>query len=927
MIASSLFRDCRIAATLVVLSALLFSPGASRAAGPKHPAVPGVERTLAGEDAQAAAGRVLISELNCVSCHKAEGAAAKAFQSKPAPVLDQVGGRVQPTWIRDFLTSTHAAKAGTTMPDLFAGMSEADRKDSVEKLTHFLASTGVVTQSRADGGAVGRGQHLYHSIGCFACHGSRMEGAENPDAIIPLGNVEKKYSIPSLTAFLKDPLHVRPGGRMPSFNLDDKKARDLACYFLKDLKLPPTVRYEYYEVSWQNLGDFSKLKPKTTGEAEDFSVNVRQRNDSFALRFTAFVHIPKDGRYRFHLGSDDGSRMTVDEKEIINVGGVHPHQTKAGEVELTKGPHQVVVEYFEAGGEELLKVEIEGVGLPRQLLSGLCSPGRERKKPKAGDENAEFVLDADLANEGRKLFASTRCASCHEMKNQGETLRSVKSAQPLTEIAGQSGGCLSKEASKGIPDFQLSDTQRSQIAAALKTVNFAGELDASQSIHLAMAQFNCYACHERGKTGGSEKALNALFKTSMPEMGDEGRMPPALDGVGDKLTEEWFKKTLDNGAKDRGYMLAVMPKFGGTNVGHLLSTFRKVDLKTEAKITKSTAPLAHQKAAGRRLVGEKGLGCIKCHPFGGSKATGIQAMDLQLMSRRLREDWWHRYMNRPGDFRPGTRMPAPWPFGNATIRDVLDANVGLQKAAVWTYLKDGDKAGIPLGLNSGAIVLTPEKEPLVYRNFIEGVSPRAIAVGYPELVNLCFDAQECSLALVWHNDFIDASKHWNGRGQGNQRPLGDNVLSLVRGVPIATLATVESPWPRETASSLGYRFRGYRFDGKRRPAFLYGTKTFAVTDNLQPATVRKGPGFERTLTITEKDSGEGEGKLWYRAAEGSSIKQIEGGWFSVDDRFFVQVETDGIPVPLVRKSGNRQELVIGVDLLNGKTEIVQRYAW
>ncbi|MBC8289908.1 MAG: hypothetical protein H8E37_06290 [Planctomycetes bacterium] len=302
-------------------------------------------------------------------------------------------------------------------------------------------------------------------------------------------------------------------------------------------------------------------------------------------------------------------------------------------------------------------------------------------------------------------------------------------------------------------------------------------------------------------------------------------------------------------------------------------------------------------------------------------------MDLQIMSKRLREDWWHRYMDRPGDFRPGTRMPAPWPFGNASVRDVLDANVGLQKAAVWTYLKDGSQAGIPLGLNSGAIVLTPEKEPLIYRNFIEGVSPRAIAVGYPELVNLCFDAQECSLALVWHNDFIDASKHWNGRGQGNQRPLGDNILSLVRGVPIATLASVESPWPKESAANLGYRFRGYRFDKQRRPGFLYGTKTFAVTDHLKPATVRKGPGFERTLTITEKDSDEGEGKLWYRAAEGSSIKQIENGWFSIDDRFFVQVETAGIPVPLVRKEGNRQELLIGVDLLNGKTSIIQRYAW
>lgn len=910
-----------LAAPLVLNLALSVS-----AATPASPAVPGVERALSGGDTQAAAGRVLISELNCTSCHRADGAAARALSSKAAPLLDAVGSRVQVAWLREFLTSTHTTKPGTTMPDLFAGWSDAEREATVEKLTHFLASTGVIARSRADGAAVGRGQQLYHSIGCFACHGSRMEGAENPDAIIPLGRLEKKYSIPSLTAFLKDPLHVRPGGRMPGFNLDDKAARDLACYFLKDLKLPAAVKYEYYEVSWQKLGRFSDLKPKASGEAEDFSVTVRQRNDGFALRFTAFVQIPKEGRYRFHLGSDDGSRLTVGGREVVNVDGVHPHQTKSGEVDLTKGPHEVVVEYFEAGGEESLKVEIEGGGLTRQPLAGLCSPEEKRRKTDS-DDVPEFVLNEDLAREGRELFTSIRCAACHQMKNAGETLRSTKPAKSLAELAGSDRGCLSSNAVKGIPRYPLSDTQRNQIIAALKVLDTTEQMDASQSIHVTMARFNCYACHDRGQVGGAEPALNAHFKTTMPEMGDEGRIPPSLNGAGDKLTEQWFRNILENGARDRGYMLTVMPKFGGQNVGHLLAAFRKVDLKTEAKITRSTAPLAHQKAAGRRLVGEKGLGCIKCHPFGGSRSTGIQAMDLQIMARRLREDWWHRYMDRPADFRPGTRMPSPWPFGNAAVRDVLNADVGLQKAAVWTYLKDGDKAGIPLGLNSGAIVLTPDKEPLIYRNFIEGVSPRGIAVGYPELVNLCFDAQDCSLALVWHNDFIDASKHWTGRGQGKQRPLGDNVLSLVRGVPIATLATADTPWPGGSAAQLGYRFRGYRFDERRRPGFLYDTDSFAVTDHLAPETVRKGPGFERTLTITEKESKNGAGRLWYRAAAGQEIKQLAEGWFSVDDRFFVQVETDGTPVPLIRKSGNRQELIMGVDLLSGKTRIVQQYAW
>jgi len=895
------------------------------AAGPGHPVVAGVDRILIDSDSAVTAGRVLLAELNCTACHQPEQ--SETLPGKPAPVLDQVGGRIHVKWLQEFLMSPQTVKPGTTMPDLFAGLSEAERKERVLALTHFLASTGVVTQTRADGGAVGRGEQLYHEIGCFACHGSRRKDAQNPAAVVPLGRVDSKYTIPSLTAFLKDPLHVRPGGRMPAFNLNDKQARDLACWFLKDLKLPATVKYEYYEVDWQKMGDFGNLKPRVSGQAEDFSVAVRRRDDHFALRFTAFVHIPSDGRYRFHLGSDDGSRMRIAGREVINGDGIHAHQTKSTEVDLKKGVHEVVVEYFEANGQESLQVEIEGPGLGRQPLAGLCSPEKQRPESKSDDAEAEFVLDETLAVRGRDLFASMGCASCHHMKIGNETITSRRPARSLTAISAGNGGCLTNGSVKGVPDYRLSDTQRTQVQAALKSISAAAVPDASQAIHEAMVQFNCYACHSRGKAGGPETVLNPLFRTHMPEMGDEGRLPPALDGVGDKLTETWFRKILENGAKDRSYMHAVMPKFGAANVGQLLALYRKADLKTAADIKKSTAPLAHQKAAGRRLVGEKGLGCIKCHPFGGSKATGIQAMDLQIMSKRLREDWWHRYMDRPGDFRPGTRMPAPWPFGNASVRDVLQADVGLQKAAVWSYLQDGDQAGLPRGLQTGAIVLTPEKEPLIYRNFIEGVSPRAIAVGYPELVNLCFDAEQCALALLWHNDFIDASRHWKGRGQGNQRPLGDNILSLVRGVPVAKLSTFETPWPKESAADIGYRFRGYRFDKQRRPAFLYGTRAFSVSDALVPVTVRKGPGFERILVVTARSSDQAGEKLWYRAAEGGSISQVDGGWFQIDERYFIQLEPGGLAAPRIRAAGDRQELLIEIDLQKGPARVVQRYAW
>ena len=60
-------------------------------------------------------------------------------------------------------------------------------------------------------------------------------------------------------------------------------------------------------------------------------------------------------------------------------------------------------------------------------------------------------------------------------------------------------------------------------------------------------------------------------------MGDEGRLPPKLDGVGGKLTEKWLKQLLNEGSKDRQYMLTKMPRFGANNIGHLATPLYELD--------------------------------------------------------------------------------------------------------------------------------------------------------------------------------------------------------------------------------------------------------------------------------------------------------------------------------------------------------------
>ncbi len=187
------------------------------------------EPIVSGMDLSAHGGHVLIGELSCVSCHQGD------FESKGGPVLDKVGERVRHDYLVRFLAKPHSVKPGTTMPDVFHGLSEKERKEKALALTEYLVSLGT---GHVEGGeiqleAVERGKVLYESVGCAACHDP--EGKEIAGSV-PLLGLEKKYGLGSLREFLKDPLKVRPSGRMPDMKLTHEEAEDLAAYLLRGQK-------------------------------------------------------------------------------------------------------------------------------------------------------------------------------------------------------------------------------------------------------------------------------------------------------------------------------------------------------------------------------------------------------------------------------------------------------------------------------------------------------------------------------------------------------------------------------------------------------------------------------------------------------------------------------------------------------------------
>ena len=194
--------------------------------------------------------------------------------------------------------------------------------------------------------------------------------------------------------------------------------------------------------------------------------------------------------------------------------------------------------------------------------------------------------------------------------------------------------------------------------------------------------------------------------------------------------------------------------------------------------------------------------------------------------------------------------------------------------------KEEKNLGIPLGPENG--------EAVVYRNFIEGSSPRAIAVGYPGGLNLCFDADQMNLAMLWRGAFIDAKRHWTDRGGGNQPPLGYAVAKPVStAAGVAVLADPNTTaWPAKTPRAEGLEFHGYKLDAKRFPTFSYSKGGLKIEESYQPVGTDADPKAKLIRII--KLSGSAEPNTFLRVASGPF--KPEGDHFNLGTDLVLTVE-------------------------------------
>ncbi|WP_206026037.1 cytochrome c [Roseimicrobium sp. ORNL1] len=209
---------------------------------PDYPYVAGFDRFTAQEDDDAKVaegGLLLLSELNCVSCHAPSTEWKERLPGRAKISLDGVGSRLGEDDIWLFIRSPQHRKKGTLMPGMFAG-EDRDPK-VVEALVSYLSSLKKEVK-KFPKGDVERGRTLYHTVGCVACHDPAAVADYRPAEAPANLEVEEpghpsypilladRYDVNALAAFLKDPLSIRKHGRMPSTELTDQEAADLSAY-------------------------------------------------------------------------------------------------------------------------------------------------------------------------------------------------------------------------------------------------------------------------------------------------------------------------------------------------------------------------------------------------------------------------------------------------------------------------------------------------------------------------------------------------------------------------------------------------------------------------------------------------------------------------------------------------------------------------
>ena len=169
--------------------------------------------------------------------------------------------------------------------------------------------------------------------------------------------------------------------------------------------------------------------------------------------------------------------------------------------------------------------------------------------------------------------------------------------------------------------------------------------------------------------------------------------------------------------------------------------------------------------------------------------------------------------------------------------------------------------------------------PIIYRNFIEGTTPRAIGVGFPGGFNLAYSADNMAPELLWTGKFIDGAAKWLSRGTDKNPPAGENVITLGR----------KRHFPKQA------RFRGYKLDPAGNPTFVVQLSPKRI---LLDAWSAENGALVRKISLIDVGSiPDGTGEEPDATVENPNWVEFSVCEEAIGEKMSVQIDGNPIPTP------------------------------